>query len=289
METILQYLVNGAMMGGVYALLAIGIVLVYKSTAVFNFAMGQMLILGAFFLWTFNNFGLPVWMSIVLSIVAGALLGLLIERFTLRPLIGQPLISAVLATLALAYILDAVSKLIWGCASESLPAFLPGESLQVGNIVFAHDLLWIFFVALVAFLFLFVFYQRSRVGLSMRAVAESHRVAEARGIRIRNIFSVTWALAGMIAVMGGILLGYRLGVTQFLSQVGFKAFPVVLFGGMDSIPGCLIAGLIIGVLESLAGGLIGSWLTEAAPYVILLLVLIIKPYGLFGLTRIERI
>lgn len=289
MEAILQYIINGAMMGGVYALLAIGIVLVYKSTAVFNFAIGQMLMLGAFFLWTFNNLGLPVWASLVLSLASGALMGLLIERFAMRPLIGQPLISAVLATLALSYILDAISKLIWGASSESLPEFLPGTSLQLGNVIFAHDLLWVFGIGMVVFIVLITFYQRTRTGLSMRAVAENHRVAEARGIRIRNIFSLTWAIAGMVAVTGGMLLGYRLGVTQFLAVIGLKAFPVVLFGGLDSVPGCLIAGLIVGVVENLAGGLIGTWLMEATPYVILLLVLIFKPYGLFGLMRIERI
>ncbi len=289
METILQYIVNGLMNGGLYALLGIGIVLVYKSTAVFNFAMGHMLMLGAFFLWTFNNLGLPIWISIVLCLASGALLGLLIERFAMRPLIGQPLISAVLATLALAYILDAASKLIWGAASESLPEFLPGESVRLGNVVFAHDLLWVFFVAVTVFIILLVFYQRSKTGLSMRAVAESQPVAEARGIRIRNIFSITWALAGTVAVAGGMLLGYRLGVTQFLSVIGLKAFPVVLFGGMDSIPGVLIAGLIVGVLESLAGGLVGTWLMGSMPYIVLLLALIFRPYGLFGLTRIERI
>lgn len=289
MEAILQYIVIGLMNGGLYALLAMGIVLVYKSTAVFNFAVGQMLMLGAFFLWSFTNLGLPIWIGIPLCLACGALLGLLIERFTMRPLIGQPLISAVLATLALSYILDALSKLVWGSASESLPKFLPGKSIQIGNIVFAHDLLWVFAIAVTAVLLLFVFYQRTRIGLSMRAVAESHKVAEARGIRIRNIFSVTWVLAGIVAVVGGILLGYRLGVTQFLSIIGLKAFPVVLFGGMDSIPGVLVAGLIVGVLESLAGGLIGSWLMGAMPYIVLLLALIFKPYGLFGLSRIERI
>jgi branched-chain amino acid transport system permease protein len=289
MESILQYIVIGLMNGGLYAFLAVGIVLVYKSTAVFNFAMGQMLMLGAFFLWSFTSLGLPIWISILLCLACGALMGLLIERFTMRPLIGQPLISAVLATLALSYILDALSKLVWGAASESLPKFLPGKSIQIGNIVFAHDLLWVFAIALAAVLLLFVFYQRTRIGLSMRAVAESHKVAEARGIRIRNIFSVTWALAGIVAVAGGMLLGYRLGVTQFLSIIGLKAFPVVLFGGMDSIPGVLVAGLIVGVLESLAGGLVGSWLMGSMPYIVLLLALIFKPYGLFGLSRIERI
>jgi len=289
MELVLQYIVNGLMNGGLYALLAVGIVLVYKSTAVFNFAMGQMLMLGAFFLWSFTNLGLPIWVSIILCLVCGALMGLLIERFTMRPLIGQPLISAVLATLALSYILDALSKLVWGAASESLPKFLPGESIKVGNIVFAHDLLWVAGIAIISVLLLLAFYQRTRTGLSMRAVAESHKVAEARGIKIRNIFSVTWAFAGVIAVIGGMLLGYRLGVTQFLSIISLKAFPVVLFGGMDSIPGVLVAGLIVGVLESLAGGLIGTWLMGSMPYIVLLLALIFRPYGLFGLSRIERI
>ena len=290
MEAVLQYVANGLMVGGVYALIALGIVLIYKSTGVFNFAIGQMMVFGAFFFWTFaEQFGLPIWISLLLALVASAVLALLIERLTLRPLIGQPLLSAVLVTLALVYFLNGVSVAIWGTYAQHMREFLPGAPVSVGGIIFSHDLLWSFFLAMAIFVLLLLFYQRTRMGLAMRAAAESHHVAQARGINVRTVFALSWALCGLIAAVAGILLAIRLGVSQFLSLVGLKAFPAVLLGGLDSIAGALIGGLLVGVLENLAGGLIASWMMEITPYIILLLVLIIRPEGLFGLKRIERI
>lgn len=290
MEAFAQYIANGIMVGGIYALIALGIVLIYKSTSVFNFAIGQMMMFGAFFFWTFfEQLGLTVWVALLLALAGGAVLGLLIERLTLRPLIGQPILSAVLITLALAYFLNGVAMGIWGAYQERMPQFLPGVPVSIKGIVFSHDLLWSFFLAMAIFAILVLFYQRTRVGLAMRATAESHQVSQARGINVRNIFSLTWAVGGVVAVVGGILLGYRLGISQFLSLIGLKAFPAVLFGGLDSIPGAIIGGLTVGVLENLAGGLIAPWLMDITPYIILLLVLLFRPEGLFGLKRIERI
>ena len=290
MEAVLQYIANGLMVGGIYALIALGIVLVYKSTSVFNFAIGQMMMFGAFFFWMCTEqFGLPIWAGIVLALIGTVIVGLLIERFTLRPLIGQPLLSAVLVTLALAYFLNGVAMGIWGPYPQALPDFLPGAPVSIGGIVFAHDLLWSFFLAMAIFVVLLLFYQRTRVGLAMRATAESHDIAQARGINVRTIFSLSWAICGVVAAVGGMLLAYRLGVSQFLSLVGLKAFPVVLLGGLDSIGGALVGGLIVGLAENLAGGLIAPWMMEITPYIILLLVLIFRPEGLFGLKRIERI
>ena len=290
MEAVLQYIANGLMVGGVYALIALGIVLVYKSTSVFNFAIGQMMMFGAFFFWMCTEqFGLPIWVSLLLGLVGTVIVGLLIERFTLRPLIGQPLLSAVLVTLALVYFLNGVAMGIWGAYPQALPEFLPGAPVSVGGVVFAHDLLWSFFLAMAIFVLLLLFYQRTRVGLAMRATAESHEIAQARGINVRTIFSLSWAICGVVAAVAGMLIAYRLGVSQFLSLVGLKAFPAVMFGGLDSIAGALIGGLTVGVLENLAGGLIAPWMMEITPYIILLLVLIFRPEGLFGLKRIERI
>jgi branched-chain amino acid transport system permease protein len=290
MQALLQYIANGFMVGGIYALIALGIVLVYKSTSVFNFAIGQMMMLGAFFLWTCAEvLHWPMWISLIVAAGGGALVGMLIERLTLRPLIGQPLLSAVLATLALSYFLNGVAIGIWGAYQERLPNFLPGENVTIGSIVFSNDLLWSFMIAMVLFLALFIFYQRTRTGLLMRATAESHLVAQARGIKVRNIFSWSWALCGFVASVGGMMLAIRLGVSQFISLIGLKAFPAVLFGGLESIPGAVVGGLTVGIIENLAGGLIAPWLMEITPYIILLLVLIFRPEGLFGEKRIERI
>jgi branched-chain amino acid transport system permease protein len=290
MAELLQYIANGLMVGGIYALIALGIVLVYKSTSIFNFIIGQMMMFGAFFFWMFSaQFHWPIWVSMIIALITSGIVGLLVERLTLRPLIGQPLLSSVLVTLALVYLLNGVAMGIWGAYQHSLPDFLPGTRVVIGEIVFAHDLLWSFALAMIVFVLLLVFYQRTRVGLAMRATADSHQIAQARGIDVRRIFSLSWALCGLIAGVGGMLLAYRLGVSQFLSLIGLKAFPAVLFGGLDSVTGALVGGLTVGILENLAGGLIDPWMSEITPYIVLLLILIIKPDGLFGVKRIERI
>jgi branched-chain amino acid transport system permease protein len=289
MQTVLQYIANGIMVGGVYALSALGIVLVYKSTSVFNFAIGQMMMLGAFFLWTcVEVFHMPLWLSFIVAVTAGVMLGMLIERLTLRPLIGQPLLSAVLATLALSYFLNGITIGIWGAYQQKLPEFISG-AITVGGVVFSNDLLWSFIIAMVLFVLLSVLYQKTKMGLLMRATAESHQVAQARGIKVRAIFSWSWALCGFVAAVGGMLLALRLGVSQYIALVGLQAFPAVLFGGLESIPGAIVGGLVVGLLQNLTGGLIAPWLMETTPYVILLLVLIFRPEGLFGEKRIERI
>ncbi len=290
MEAFLQYMANGILVGGVYALVAMGLVIVYKASGIFNFAVGQMVMLGAFFCWTFiEQLKLPPLISLMLSLIAGAALGLLIERLTLRKLIGQPLLSSIMMTLAVAYFLGGQALGFFGSHLRPLPRLFPAGTIRVGDVVLASDLLWSFVAAMAIFGLLTLFYQRSRIGLAMRATAESHQVAQARGINVRSIFSITWALAGIVATVGGILLGYRLGLSNLLSSIGLKAFPAVLFGGIESIPGAIIGGLVVGVLETLAGGLINPWIMEITPYVILLLVLIFMPEGLFGLRRIERV
>lgn len=286
----MQYIASGIMVGGVYSLIALGIVLINKSTGVFNFAVGQLMMFGAYFFWTFSVvLSLHIWISLLLALLATAILCILIERFALQPLIGQPVLSAILVTLALSYALNGISLAIWGSTPQRAPAFLPGSNLSIGGVVFANDLLWSFCIAMGIFVLLYLFYQKTKAGLAMRATAESHQIAQARGINVVSIFALTWAIAGILAAVGGILLANRLGVNQLLSHIGLKAFPVVLFGGLESIGGAIIAGLIVGVLENLAGGYIATWLMEITPYIVLLIVLIFRPEGLFGQKRIERI
>lgn len=290
MLTFLQFVVNGIMIGGVYSLIALGIVLICKSSAIFNFAVGEMTMLGAFFMWTFFDIlGLPFFVSIVLTLTVCGVLGVVLERLAIHPLIGQPLLSAMLVTLGLAYILRGAATLAWGNATGRINASLPGKPLVIGDIIIQNDLLFCFVVALLVFVFFFLFYKYTDIGLAMQAVAEDHRIAQARGIDVSKTFAVVWFIAGVITSMGGILLGFRLGVTQFLALVGLKAFPAVLFGGIESMVGAFVGGLIVGVLENLVGGYIAPWLMEPIPYIILLVVLIFRPEGLFGLKRIERI
>jgi branched-chain amino acid transport system permease protein len=290
MDAILQFTVNGILIGGVYSLIALGIVLIYKSSRVFNFAAGEMVMVGAFFMWTLLDvLGLPLVVSLLLTMLFTGLLGWIMERLAIHPLIGQPLLSAILVTLGLADILRGLAMLFWGGASEKLSEFLPGKPIFIGNVVLPIDLLWCFGISIAIFAALLLFYQKTAVGLAMRAVAEDHQVAQARGISVGKIFAIVWFVTGIIAATGGILLSYRVGVTQFIGLISLKAFPAVLLGGLDSIGGALVGGIIVGVLENLAGGLIAPWLMETTPYIVLIFVLLIRPDGLFGLKRIERI
>jgi branched-chain amino acid transport system permease protein len=290
MNAVLQFTINGILVGGMYSLISLGIVLIYKSSRIFNFAAGEIVMLGGFFIWTFLDLlGWPLITSLLLAMLLTGLVGMLMERLAIHPLIGQPLLSAILVTLGLSHILSGLTMLFWGGTQEKLSEFLPGKPIFIGNIVIAVDLLWCFGIAITIFLVSVLFYRIAGLGLAMRAVAEDHQVAQARGINVGKVFGLVWFIAGIIASTGGILLSYRVGVSQFLALIGLKAFPAVLLGGLESIGGALIGGLVVGVLENLAGGLIAPWLMETTPYIVLIFVLLIKPDGLFGLKRIERI
>ncbi len=288
----LQFLMNGILVGGLYALLALGIVLIYKATRVFNFALGEMLAVGAFLLYTFMlYFGLPLWAAVPCTAVAAMILGLALERVGLRPLIGQPILAAIMATLSLSLILRGIGLFVWGSPEVSFPQkVMPTKALALGQVFLSNELLWTFVVSIALFVALFLFFRFTSTGLFMRATAEGHDVAQASGINVERIFAVTWGIAAIIAAAGGIMLGSRFGIgITTLPMMAIKAFPVVLFGGLESIAGAIIGGLVIGILESLVGGYIDPQLSEVSPYIILLLVLLVRPEGLFGLKRIERI
>lgn len=290
MAAALQYVSTGLMVGGIYALVALGIVLIYKATGVFNFAIGNMMMVGAFVCWSFMvRFGLNPWLAVALAVGVGALLGWLVNQFTMRPLIGQPVLAPVMVTLALAYFFDGLTILIWGGSIRNFPDFLPGDRVHLGPATISSDLMWAFLIAILVFGVLVLFFQTSRTGLAMRATAESHLVARARGINVERIFGITWAISAAMATLCGVFLAARMGLEITISMVGLKAFPAVIFGGMESILGAMVGGLTVGLLENLAGGFISTWFMEVTPYIVLLLVLIIRPQGLFGEKRIERI
>lgn len=287
-----QFLANGVLIGGLYALLAMGIVLIYKATRVFNFALGEMLALGAFLLYMFMSLaGLPLWLALACTVVAAMLAGLAAERLALRPLIGQPILAAIMATLAMSLILKGVVLFVWGSPTVSFPQkVMPAKSLVIGEVFLSNELMWTFVVSIAIFLAMTIFFKTTKTGLFMRATAEGHEVAQAAGINVETIFAVTWAIAALVAAAGGIMLGSRFGVgITTLPVMAAKAFPAVLLGGLESIPGALLGGILIGVVESLAAGYIDPQLSEITPYIVLLIVLLIRPEGLFGLRRIERI
>ncbi len=291
-----QFLVTGILTGGIYALVALGIVLIYKSSRVFNFAHGHILMIGAFLVWWFvEPLGLPIWLALLATALGAVLLGFAIERLALRPLIGQPILATVMMTLAMAQFLQGAVILTWGAYQRALPEILPLQPVVIGTIRLRLNLVIAFGVAMLGLGAFALFFRYTKSGLAMRAAAEDHQLAQSAGLRVRRIFGLAWAIASVVAMVSGILLGNISGVDLNLATIGFKAFPAVLFGGLESIPGAIIGGLAVGVVESLAAGLpadptVRSWnLGEIAPYVFMLLVLLFRPEGLFGLRRIERI
>jgi branched-chain amino acid transport system permease protein len=294
MAVFLQLLFSGIMTGGVYALVALGFVLIWKSTSVFNFAQGEILMVAAYICWALLvQVGLPLWLTFVITFLSAACLGLIVERFALRPMIGQPLLAAMMVTLALIAVLDGLVTIIWGSRQEVLPDFFPREPLKLGTIMISQQLLVAFIIAIGLFFAFVAFFQRSRIGLAMRATAEDHQVTRSMGIRVSNSFALAWVIACIVAAVGGILLGSVNGVNMNLSYLGLKAFPVVILGGLDSVPGAIVAGLVVGILEKLATGyidpIVGGGFAEIFPFIVLLIVLLVRPYGLFGMKRIERI
>lgn len=289
---IFQLMTSGFLVGGVYALIALGVVFIYQSTRVFNFAIGELLLIGSFICWTFLAlFDWSVPFSILLALAMSILVGLVVYRLVMSPLIGQPIMSGMMATLGLSILLRGIVSFIWTPSTFSFPAgVLPGNPLLLGDVVISNQLLWSFCIAVLVFAIFTVIFQRTSIGLGMRATAEDHQLAQATGINVKSIFAITWAVAAVVATIGGILLGVRLGLGVGTTPlVALKVFPVVLFGGLDSVAGAMIGGIVVGVIETLAAGLIDPKIAEITPYILLLLVLIVRPEGIFGLKRIERV
>ncbi len=299
-----QFAISGLLAGGPIALTALGLVLIFKSSYIFNFAQGQMLLIGALITWWLAvELGLPLWLAILLAIVFSALMGLVIERLALRPMTGQPLLSIILMTLALSQVLQGLALLFFGGVQRNFPRiFSAADPYRITTpfvnngepivVILKQNLAWSFIVAVAGVLLIGAFFRFTRTGLSMRGTSEDHELAQSVGIRIQRVFGLSWALAGVVATVAGVLLATSSGLDISLSVVVLAAFPAVLLGGLDSIPGTLVGGLIIG----LAAGLVSASkvpivrnASEIMPYVVLLIVLILRPEGLFGQRRIERI
>ena len=289
---ILQFLVTGFLTGGVYALIAVSIVLVYKATRIFNFAVGELIALGGLICFTFVvQLHLPLVLALVLALLSAVLVGILVERLVLRPLLNQPILTIIMATLALASMLHGLMLMVWSSYTQSFPSnMLPGKTILLGPVAVSHELLWAFGVAMVAFVVLGLFFVKTRTGLRMRAVSEDHELSMSTGVNIVYIFAVTWVIAVVLGAISGLLLGNRMGLTPAVTPlIALRAFPAVLFGGLESVPGAIVGGLAIGVIEQVTGGLIDPNFGQITPYIVLLLVLVFRPEGLFGLKRIERI
>ena len=291
MNTFLNLTVYGLSDGAILALAALGFVLIYKATGVINFAQGEFLLIGAYTLYSaFVVFRLPIGVAVIVGVVVAILMGVLIERLVLRPLIGENAISVIMVTIGLAALLRAVVQLIFGTRAVAQPPLLPRAPVELiaGTSVPLNRLLVIVIAAVVLTGFT-IFFRRSRHGIAMRAVADDQQAALTMGISVRRVFAMAWALAGVSALVGGILLGDVTEVSQRLATFGLYVFPVVILGGLDSVPGTIVGGLTIGLATQYVSGYGDPGLAQIAPYLLLIAILMVRPYGLFGETRIERV
>ncbi len=288
----MQFLLSGLSMGSIYALVALGFVLIYKSTSILNLAQGEFLMVGAYFCLSMTlDFGLNFIVSFMITMVFSVLLGMAVERLVLRPLIGEPIISVIMVTLGLTYILRGVVIMLWGNDIRQFNIF-PQEPIDLCGVKLTYLYLWSMGISLVLLTFFAIFFKYARTGIFMRAVADHQTASQSMGISVKRIFAISWCIAAVVSSIGGILVGNIGGVGVDLSYIGLKVLPAVIFGGLDSILGAIIGGLIVGVLEFLSAGYLDPYipaLNEVFPFIVLVLVLMFKPYGLFGIEEIERV
>jgi branched-chain amino acid transport system permease protein len=295
MTFFLQLVVTGLAQGMVYALIAIGFVIILKCSEVFNIAQGHFVLIGGYLGYTFLvTFGLPVWAALGLSIGTAVIMGLLIERLILRPLLGEPVLAVVMATIALSTVLGGVATLLWGAEYKAYHGLLPTINLKVGSISVPSESLIGLIVSVICVAILMFLFRYTKIGLAMRATAEDLQVVQSMGIRATTVYAVSWVIASVVGVIGGILLGGVSGANMELAGIGLKAFAVVLLGGVNSVGGSIVAGVILGMLENVAAGYLdpllpGGGLSQVFPFIVMIIVLIFRPHGLFGLVTIERV
>jgi len=290
----LLLLSNGVLIGLMYSLIALGFVLVYKATDAVNFAQGEfVMIAGLVVALAMSAAGVPLWIAIALGLASMIVFGFALERVVLRKLIGRPVIAVVMATIGLASILRGVGPTFFGAGTKSLPLPISDEPFIIGPLFIPPIQILGATVSIVFLTGFACFFLWSRKGIAMRAVADNQQVAMAMGINVERYFGLAWAMTGIVSALGGIIWGNLIGVDVNLSLVGFKVFPVVILGGLDSIAGAVVGGLIVGIVENIAAGYIdpyvGGGTKDFAPYVLMILALMIRPYGIFGKKIIERV
>jgi branched-chain amino acid transport system permease protein len=292
MEFFLQLLIQGLSVGFLYALAALGFVMIFKSSSVLNFAHGELLAIGAFIFLAFSvKWNLPIYLSFLLTLVGTFAMGFVIERLFLRPLIGEALIEVIMLTVGLAAMFKGLLLVIFGGNLFNYPDFLPAGltikwgAINIPPVYVASFIIGVIFLSIFGF-----FFKYSSQGIYMRSVADNQPAALSLGVHVRRVFALSWAIAALVCAISGIILGIMNGINVHdISVLGLKVFPVVILGGLESIGGAIIGGLIIGILETFTGGYVSTSLKEVIPYVVLVFILLVKPYGLFGLVEIERV
>lgn len=287
--------VNGAVIGSVYAMIAIGFVVIYKTTRVMNFAQGELLMIGAYVCLLLTvDFQIPFWISFIMTGAFCALLGYAIERIVLRQVVGDPIVSIIMITLGLSIVLRAIVGAVFGVQVRVLQTPIPDGVLTVAGAPISYQYLFSMAFSVLAMCVFGAFFRWSRIGLAMRATSSDQQAAMAMGVNVNRIFGLSWAIACVVSSVGGILIASINGVNLGVAAFGLKVFPVVILGGLDSIVGAAVGGILIGLIENVADGAIKNMLDldgfrDVAAFVVVVLVLMARPYGLFGQRDIERI
>jgi len=293
---LLQLVISGLVVGSIYAAVALGFTIIYKATRVVNFAQGELLMVGAYVCYAFVvQMGIPFWAALLLTVLFGMVLAFFIERLILRPMIGEPIISIIMVTIGLSLIMRSLVTAVWG--NDILvyePKLFPQDMVEIAGVPISQEFIWCFILSMVILAVFSAFFKFSKAGIAMRATAFNQQVAQSMGISVKHIFALSWIISAVVSGIGGVLIGNINGINSSLYHFGLKVFPATILGGLDSILGAALGGLIIGLLENLSDGFCKSYLDlsgvkEVAPYVILVIILMIKPYGLFGTKEIERV
>jgi len=294
MRLLLELVLSGIMVGSIYALVALGWTVIYKCSGVLNLAMGELTLIGAYVCLTYYQWGFPFPVALVATLITGFILGLVTERLFLRRMIGEPILSIIMITAGLSFFFRAVVGFVWGTDTVVFtPPVFPQEPLRFFGMVFGQVYLWSFAAAILLLLVFVWFFARSRWGLAMQATADDETAALSLGVSAKWVYALAWAIAFMAAGVGGTLLGNINGLNISVGYLGLLVLPAVVLGGLNSVPGAIVGGIAIGVLQNLSDVYIGpltqGGVKEIAPFVFMIAVLLIRPYGLWGWVRIERV
>ncbi|WP_434622571.1 branched-chain amino acid ABC transporter permease [Azospirillum sp. B2RO_4] len=295
MTLLFQLLVNGLIVGALYGVVAMSFVLIYKASRIVNFAQGEFLLIGAWTCWwLLTHWQLPFWIGFPITLVFMLAFGVILQIVVLRPMIGEPIISVIMVTIGLSIVFQAAMKWMFGVFAKPFPPIFASPTMNL----FGLEVQTVYVMSLLISILIMAgfgwFFKYSRTGLAMRATAFDQQVAQSLGISVRHMFAMSWAISAMVSAVAGVTVGVVNGVSSALSFFGIKVFPAVILGGLDSVIGAVVGGLIVGVLENMAHYLDSQWLNwgnmyEIAPFYVLIAILMIKPYGLFGTKDIERV
>jgi branched-chain amino acid transport system permease protein len=289
---LLQLLISGLSQGCIYGLIALGFVLIYKATETVNFAQGELMMLGAFAgLVASAYFGLPYWVALLLAVLVMVVFGMGVERLVLRPILGQPAFAIVMVTIGVGYVARGLVTMVPGVGTETytLPTPFKDEVVRAGGLIISAEHLVVIGATVVFCVLLFGLFRFTRIGVAMQAASQNQLAAYYMGIPVKRLNSLIWGISAAVAAVAGVLLAPITFVHANMGFIGLKAFPAAVIGGFGSLPGAIIGGLIIGVVESLAGFYLPEGFKDVAAYVVVLLMLVIKPTGLFGETLRKKV